>query len=525
MATSKLTGKRLQYALAITGALAWVLQGYDQALMNGLLALEAFQHAFPPIHNSRDHSLLQGTVVALLQVGAALGGVMCFLVGDILGRKRTTMLAAVIVLVGTVIQASSFQTAQLIVGRLVTGVGIGSFTATIPTWVGESTGAKERGWFVMLECCGAMFGLAFVGWVEFGFFFGSENSVSWRFPIAFQAVFPIAVLVLCCFLRESPRWLMSKDRHEAAARVLTDLAGENEDPDLIQHQARIIHDSILADQQAATKNPFARTNNRYLHRTLLAVAVSVLAKMAGSSVITFYSNIVLEQTLGYSALNARVISNCLQTWHFLWSFVGMALIDRVGRRPLLIVCAGLMAGSLAGLAGLSSIDGNKAAAGCILIFYFITLAVYPVGLFLTPFMYASEIAPPCVRSRVAAIASCMTWLTDFWIAETSPTAFANIGWKYYLVYVCTNILSVAVFYCFVPETKGRSLEEIDTIFVMTDSAWNTVRIARNLGPLIDEDLDLPSKAPVTSEHKEYIEYQKPQETPAKEENDVAGHGL
>jgi MFS family permease len=227
--------------------------------------------------------------------------------------------------------------------------------------------------------------------------------------------------------------------------------------------------------------------------------------MAGSSVITFYSNIVLEHTLGYTALNARIISNCLQTWHFLWAFVGMALIDRVGRRPLLIGCAGLMAVSLAGLAGLSSIDGNKAAAGCTLLFYFIALAVYPVGLFLVPFMYASEIAPPGVRSRITAIASCMTWLTDFWIAETSPTAFAEIGWKYYLVFVGTNILSVVVFYFFVPETKGKSLEDIDAIFVMTDSSWRAVRVARDLGPIIDEESNLAEKSAPTVEHKDYIE--------------------
>jgi hypothetical protein len=378
---------------------------------------------------------------------------------------------------------------------------------------------------MMLEGAGAMFGLAFVGWVEFGFIFGSENSVAWRFPIALQAVFPIAVLVLCGFLSESPRWLMSKDRHEEAVKVLAELAGENEDPDLIQHRAQIIQNSILADRQAATKNPFARTDKRYLHRTLLAVAVSILAKMAGSSVITFYSNIVLELTLGYSALNARIISNCLQTWHFLWAFVGMALIDRVGRRPLLIACAGLMAVSMAGLAGLSSIDGNKAAAGCTLLFYFIALAAYPVGLFLVPFIYASEIAPPGVRSRITAMASCMTWLTDFWIAEISPTGFAKIGWKYYLVFLGTNILSVVVFYFFVPETKGKSLEVIDTIFVMTNSPWCAVRVARDLGPVIDEESDTAEKAAPTMEHQDYIENQQPGVMPAEGVNDAAECGL
>jgi MFS family permease len=100
-----------------------------------------------------------GTAVALYEVGAAIGALSCFFLGDYYGRKRPTIGAAIVVLVGVVLQATSFQLAQLIVARIVTGLGVGAFTATLPTWVGESAEADHRGWLIMLEGSGAIFGV------------------------------------------------------------------------------------------------------------------------------------------------------------------------------------------------------------------------------------------------------------------------------------------------------------------------------------------------------------------------------
>lgn len=121
-------GQRLQFALAITGAVAWILQGYDQALMNGLLTLPSFEATFQAINTStpalnKAHSTLQGTTVALYEVGAAAGAMSCFVLGERFGRKRTTFGAAVVVLIGVILQSTSYQLAQLIVARIITGLG------------------------------------------------------------------------------------------------------------------------------------------------------------------------------------------------------------------------------------------------------------------------------------------------------------------------------------------------------------------------------------------------------------------
>lgn len=296
-----------------------------------------------------------------------------------------------------------------------------------------------------------------------GFYFVKDSSVSFRFPIAFQAFFPLIVLIMVPMLQESPRWLVSKDRMEEAKVVLSKLEDEHEDSEVVVERLRVIHNSIELSGQGHSSNPFARTPNRHLNRTLIAIGVNILAQMSGVNVITFYSNTIFEHTLGYSAILSRIISSCLQTWQFLAATSAVFLIDRFGRRRLLITGAFLMCIANAGLAGLQAHTDNKTAAGCSLIFYFLALAAFPIGLFLIPFMYSSEIAPLRIRAQVTAMSGCSNWLFNYLVAEVTPIAFNSISWKYYLVYVCTNLLSVTTFYLFLPETKNRTLEDIDAV--------------------------------------------------------------
>ncbi|KAF2767642.1 putative sugar transporter [Teratosphaeria nubilosa] len=510
----ELRGKRLQLALAITGAIAWILQGYDQALMNGLLTLPSFVATFPAIDTTTpelkaQNSTLEGTTVALYEVGAAIGALTCFIIGNRFGRKKTAIGACIVVLVGVVLQATSFQLAQLIVARIVTGLGVGSITATLPTWVGESAEAHNRGWLIMLEGSGAIFGVMFVGWLELGFYFVPHNKyqeVSWRFPIAFQAIFPILALCAMPFLVESPRWLLAKDRVVEGKAALAKFEDEAEESEVVNARVEIVLNSLSADGEGHSSNPFAMTPNRHINRTLLAIGVNILAQMAGVNVITFYSNTIFETYLGYSSILSRIITSCLQTWQFLAATSAVLLIDRFGRRRLLLVAATLMIVANAGLVGLQSHAAESTTiAGCSLIFYFLALGVYPIGLFLVPFMYASEIAPLRIRSQVTAMSTCSNWLFNFLIAEITPVAFDSISWKYYLVYVCTNCLGVTVFYLFCPETKGRTLEDIDAFFLGSKNALQPVKRAKLMRPGVAEDLDMRQKADVKAEKLEDLD--------------------
>ena len=350
-------------------------------------------------------------------------------------------------------------------------------------YVSESSSPEARGKMVLLQGWFAIGGVAFATWLEFGLYYAGSNSASWRFPIAFQSIFAIFVVSCILFLPESPRWLAKVGRMEEAAEVLARLEDVSVDSEHVAQELEIIRQSLAEDgrdETSASSSPFARTNNRHLHRTILAIAVNILAQMTGVNIITFYSDTILETNLHYSGTIARIVSGCLQIWQFFAAGLAVLLIDRFGRRPLLITAAIGMTIAQTCLAGLSSDLGNKGAAGASIAFYFVALFCFPIGLFLVPFMYAAEIAPLRTRAKVTAMSAASNWIFSFVLAEASPTGFANIGYRYYIVYACISAFGLAFFYLFCPETKGRTLEEIDEIFVISNSFFDTVQVAREL---------------------------------------------
>lgn len=485
MPSINIQGPKLHLLVAAVGALAFLLQGYDQAVINGLLGLSTWEKTFPQIdtsdNKSNERSLVQGTAVAIYEVGCAIGALSCFIIGDILGRRKTIFGASCFVLIGVTIQASSFSLGQLIAARVITGLGVGAFTATVPMWVTECSNAHNRGKMVMLEGMFAIGGVAFAVWLDFGFFFLKNNSANWRFPIAFQAVFAIGVASLIFMLPESPRWYIKKENYEAAIGSLSRLHGLPEDSMLLRQEIEVIREAVSQESVGVSGNPFARTHNRHLNRTLIAVGVNMLAQMTGVNIITFYSNEIFTQILGYSGVTSRVVSGCLQIWQFCMATLAVFLIDRLGRRKLLMIGTAGMTIAQAGQAALTKYShDSKSVAGATLLFDFLALGFFPIGLFLIPFMYAAEIAPLNIRHKVTAMSAATNWLFNFLIAEVTPIGFRTIGWKYYLCYMCTSATAFMFVYLLCPETRNRGLEDIDQFFVRSENALQVVGIARNL---------------------------------------------
>ena len=289
-----LQGVRLQVAVGLLAGLDFLLFGYDQGVMGGLLTLPSFVHQFPEIDTTveglkkaklttieqKNHrATTQGIAVAAYNVGCFCGAVSTIWIGDKLGRRRTIFVGSSIMIVGATLMAAAVNLPMFITSRLITGFGNGLNTSTVPTWQSECSKAHRRGMLVMIEGALITGGICISYWIDFGFYYTEPSSVSWRFPIAFQIFFAVVIVCLVMELPESPRWLILKGHEDEALNVLAALSGLTPDDEFIQNEFIAIKDVVAEMAKGSFRDLFTMTEDRHFHRTVLAYVNQVFQQV------------------------------------------------------------------------------------------------------------------------------------------------------------------------------------------------------------------------------------------------------
>lgn len=213
------SGERLTVWISLAASTVLVFYGYDQGVFGNILVNEGFLETMG--HPSVN---MQGTLTSVYNLGCFVGAISTIWTGDILGRPRVILLGSGVIALGAVIQTSSFGVPQMLVGRIVAGLGSGMNTATAGVWQAETSKMRSRGKLVILQMANSLTGFAISNWLTLGFSF-CKGSVSWRFPLAFQIFFTLCIYALCPFLPDSPRLLIRKGKYEDAREVLAALEG------------------------------------------------------------------------------------------------------------------------------------------------------------------------------------------------------------------------------------------------------------------------------------------------------------
>ncbi|KAJ5706743.1 general substrate transporter [Penicillium malachiteum] len=466
---------------------AFVTYGYNQGVTGGLLTLKSFVEEFPQMNTltttgAQEHynSTIQGTVVALYTVGGMFGSLSCVQLGDILGRRRVIFITTFISLIGAILMATSFSLAQFIVARLVLGYGTGGYVATVPVWQSEISKPVKRGAHVVTDGIFIGAGITISLWIDFGFYFVTGSSVSWRFPLAFQVVLSLVVMVFVMLFPESPRWLIKKGRVEEARAILAALANVEEDCEEINLEIRDIETSLVLSGSGSFKDMFTMGEQRLFHRTVLAACGQMFQQMCGINLITYYATTIFEQYLGLDAVQSRILAASMCLTQPLGGFLAYFTIDRLGRRVLMLWSAVGMSISMAILAGTNSLSNNNGAMIAAVVFLFVFEFIFTVGYSGLTFLYATEVAPLQLRAAISAVSTTAVWMFNFLLAEVTPVGFDTISWRYYIIFAVLNAAIVPIVYFCFPETNGRSLEEIDEIFLQSKSIFDPPRIARSL---------------------------------------------
>lgn len=413
----------------------------------------------------------------LFGVFGALG---CTFFGDLLGRRKTIFIASIIQAIGAIIQSSSFAFEQFIIGRVVLGLGTGGMVATISVWQAEVSKAESRGEHVSAFgiFCGSGLGLAL--WIAFGMSYTQPSSVSWRFTLIFTLFLSIFVCYGIFNLPESPRWLSKKGRWDEAREILELLHDEEPHGDVVNKEIEDIQISIERASKGSFGAMFRMGPQRTFHRVVLAAVAQIMLQMSGINSITYYAPSIYENQLHFSGTTSRILAASSQIALILGAICCAYTVDKFGRRKLMLFSATGMSICFACMAGLTSNPENKPALKAAVFVSYVYVVVYVVGFLGIPFLYASEVAPTHLRASVCGLSTAISWLFNFLVAEVTPTAFTNIGWKYFLVFLTLNALFVPIIYYFFPETSGRSLEEIDQIFESSTSIFDTVLVAKEL---------------------------------------------
>ncbi|PQE02906.1 sugar transporter protein [Rutstroemia sp. NJR-2017a BVV2] len=464
-----LCGRNLGLLVSTIATTGFLLFGYDQGVMSGIISADPFNNYFPETKND---SVYQGFVTAIYEIGCLLGAMFILWFGDSTGRRRAMILGGVIMILGVIIQVTAVKghaaTAQFIIGRTITGVGNGINTSTIPTYQAECSRTTNRGLLICIEGGVIAFGTMIAYWIDYGASYGPDD-LTWRFPIAFQIFFGLILIIGSYYLPESPRWLLSKDRHEEGLDVIAALNGlEHNDPQ-VQLEKQIIMDSIMASGQVGTKTPFSALftggKTQHFRRMMLGASSQFFQQLGGCNAVIYYFPTLFQESIGTSHNLALLLGGVNMIIYAISSTVSWFIIERAGRRKLFFIgtigqCLSMVL-VFACLIPDSGEGSSAKGAGVGLFTYMIFFGATWLPL---PWLYPAEINPLRTRARANAVSTCSNWLFNFTIVMVTPVMITNISWGTYLFFAAVNACFLPVIYWFYPETRRRSLEEIDIIF-------------------------------------------------------------
>ncbi|CAH6723750.1 sugar transporter Stl1p [[Candida] jaroonii] len=489
--TYGLTGRSLRVAITATAVTAFSFFGYDQGLMSGLITGPQFNHAFPATDGIKVN---QGGVTAAFEIGCLFGAMFVLFKGDDFGRRPLIIAGSIIITIGAIISTLSFKDnwalGQFVVGRVITGLGNGLNTATVPVWQSEMSRAENRGRLVCLEGAVVAVGTFIAYWIDFGFSY-INNSAQWRFPVGFQCVFSVILFFAIIQLPESPRWLIAHGRNEEARLILGKLNNLEPDSDIIVSEQTVISDAIknFDKEQAGFMALFTGGKTQHFQRMLLGVAGQFWQQFGGCNAAIYYSTVLFEESIGLDRRLALVLGGVFATVYALSTIPSFFLIDTLGRRKLFFIGSiGQGVAFLIAFACLVNQNESNSIGAAVALFIFIIFFAFTM--LPLPWIYPPEINPLKTRTVASSVSTCTNWICNFAVVMFTPVFIEASGWGCYLYFSIMNFLFVPVIFFFYPETAGRQLEEIDIIFakahVENRQPW---RVAATLPKLSNDEIE------------------------------------
>ncbi|KAI4955139.1 hypothetical protein J4E91_000996 [Alternaria rosae] len=492
-------------AFATIGGL---LFGYDQGVISVTLVMDQFLGRFPRVSSEASGAgFWKGLMTAMLELGALIGALFAGWIADKLSRKYSIVVAVIIFTVGSILQTAAMDYAMLTVGRLIGGWGIGALATIAPLYISEIAPPEIRGALLVLQEFSIVLGIVIAFWTTYGTRF-MAGEWSWRLPFLIQMIPGLILGAGIVFLPFSPRWLASKGRDDEALVVLGKLRKlPTDDPRIFQEWCEIRAEVTFNHEVSVERHPElqakTRTNEFKLEvqswldcfrhgcwkRTVVGVGIMFFQQFVGINALIYYSPSLFE-TLGQDYEMQLLLSGIINCTQLVGVATSLWTMDRFGRRPLLLTGAALMfichliiavlVGKFGGRWLDFAVEGWVAVA--FLFFYMFSFGATwgPV-----PWAMPSEIFPSSLRAKGVALSTCSNWLNNFIIGLITPPLVQNTGFGAYTFFAVFCGLAFVFTFFVVPETSGKTLEEMDQVFKDVSSEAEEQQKARIMRDIIE----------------------------------------
>lgn len=441
-------GSRPLLMVALVAVFGGFLFGYDTAVINGA-------NQYLKAHFGLN-SAQEGIAGASAILGCIPGAMFAGFLSDRFGRRKVLFLCAILYAISGLLSAIPRTFTEFLVARFISGLGIGASSMICPVYIAEMAPKAWRGRF------GSMFQLGIVTGIFLTLFInariqglGNETwntTTGWRWMLGAEVAPAVLLLLLLVLVQESPRWLIQAGREPEARAILRGIGGvAHADEEIAAVR------SVAGEEEGRLSELF---HTRFRRPLIIAVLLMMFSQFSGINAIMYYSTKIFT-TAGVGIADSFTSSAVVGLVNVVFTFVAIALVDKAGRRPLLIV--GLVVQVLAlaavGLMFQAGFQGVGLQAAIIVFIAAFAMALGPI-----PWILCSEIFPTRVRGRAMSVATFVIWTSCYIVAWTFPMLndSPRIGPAFtFWIYSGCSLLGLLFVLALVPETKGRSLEEIE----------------------------------------------------------------
>lgn len=435
----KLNGQLIRAALA--GALAGLLFGFDTAVISG--TTDSLVHVYG-LSPSR-----LGLTVAIALLGTVISAISAGVIGQGLGGRTTLRLTAALYIVSAIGSCLALNWPMLLVARFIGGLAIGASSVVAPVYIAEISPAMWRGRMVGMFQINIVVGILLAYLSNYVVQHLSLGAIEWRAEFGVAIIPALLFFVMLFGIPQSPRWLITRDRPNEARAVLARIGESNPDVELAEIGAAV--------RRARSEHGESLFVRRYAFPIFLAFSIGALNQLSGINAILYYLNDIFASA-GFTAMSGGAQAVAVGLINMLATFAAMTVIDKMGRKKLLLIGSVGCAAALAGVTAIFAREQHQNWLLPLLIIYIFSFAISQGAVI---WVYISEIFPSTVRAKGQALGCSAHWGMNAIIALTFPVIAAHSHAAPFAFFAAMMVVQFVVVLLVYPETKGVSLEALE----------------------------------------------------------------